>query len=148
MRRLTPPRHCRIGVPLLLLGALFLLLLPAAAIPPLGGPVCWGAGKTSTGVYPEYGQSQPPAVTDAIAVAAGDYHTVLLRATHQVVAFGATVGTLGDYPNLGQSNVPSSLNDGGNVLAIAAGSLHTLALKGDGTVVAWGNAMCLPAWRT
>lgn len=70
----------------------------------------------------------PPTLTDAIAVAAGEGHTLALRANGTVVAWGLN--------NEGQTNVPANLT---GVVAIAAGGNHSLAVKNDGTVVAWGS---------
>ena len=125
-----------------------------------GTVVAWGAnigGETSV----------PTGLTDVVAIAAGDYHTVALKADGTVVAWGSN--------GLGQTSVPTGLRlgtswlspqvnttrwrsrptvpsspggttasvDGApagltDVVAIAAGGRHTVALKADGTVVAWG----------
>jgi|GEM_PF-1772891 len=71
--------------------------------------------------------NRPPAdLADAIAVAAGDYHSLALRRDGTVVAWGSA----------SPSQVPAGLTD---VVAIAGGSSHSLALKSDGTVVVWGS---------
>lgn len=70
----------------------------------------------------------PPSATNIIAIAAGGFHSLALRADSTVVAWGENT--------YGQTNVPSGLS---NVIAIAAGSYHSLALRRDGTVVAWGD---------
>ncbi|MCM2274391.1 MAG: immunoglobulin domain-containing protein [Candidatus Didemnitutus sp.] len=71
--------------------------------------------------------NRPPAdLADAIAIAAGDYHSLALRRDGTVAAWGSTSG----------SQVPAGLTD---VVAIAGGSSHSLALKSDGTVVIWGS---------
>jgi alpha-tubulin suppressor-like RCC1 family protein len=59
-----------------------------------------------------------------IAVCAGYYHTLALRADHSVVAWGRT-GT-----------VPDSVT---NIVGLAAGWQHSLVLRNDGTVLAWGD---------
>ena len=63
---------------------------------------------------------------DAVAVAAGDGHTVILKSDGTVVGFG--------------QNHQLQLNVSGwtDITAIAAGSYHTVGLKLDGTVVATG----------
>ena len=74
------------------------------------------------------GQSRVPiGLTNIIAIAAGGWHSLALRADRTIVAWGDN--------SRGQIAVPSGLGD---VLAVAGGGFHTLALKSDGTVVAWG----------
>jgi hypothetical protein len=68
-----------------------------------------------------------PSTTNAIAVAAGDWHSLALKADGTVVAWGDD--------SSGQCDVPAGLT---GVAAIAAGGYHSLALKTDGTVVGWG----------
>jgi uncharacterized delta-60 repeat protein len=63
-----------------------------------------------------------------VAIAAGYYHSLALRADGTVVAWGDNY--------YGQTNVPAGLT---NAVAIAAGYYHSLALRADGTVVAWGK---------
>jgi alpha-tubulin suppressor-like RCC1 family protein len=71
-----------------------------------------------------------------IAIAAGGYHSLALKADGTVVAWGAGgPGQSGD-PNYGQATVPAGLT---GVTSVAAGQAHSLALKQDGTVVAWGD---------
>lgn len=64
-----------------------------------------------------------------VAVTAGEYHTLAIKADGTVAAWGRNTS--------GQCNVPASLS---HVIAIAAGYNHSLALKKDGTVVAWGTS--------
>ena len=74
------------------------------------------------------GQTRVPAgLTGVVAIAAGVYYTVALKADGTVVAWGKN--------NYGQTDVPAGLT---GVEAIAAGKYHTVALKANGTVVAWG----------
>jgi hypothetical protein len=69
-----------------------------------------------------YGQTTlPPSLSNVVAVAAGDLHSLALLANGTVVAWG--------YNAYGQTNTPSGLT---NVVAIAAGTQHCLALVGDG----------------
>jgi alpha-tubulin suppressor-like RCC1 family protein len=70
----------------------------------------------------------PVSVTNAIALAAGDYHCLALRADGTVRAWGDN--------SWGQTNVPSNIT---NVIAVAAGSTHSLAALDDGTVRLWGR---------
>jgi hypothetical protein len=69
-----------------------------------------------------------------IAIAAGDYHSLALKADGTVVAWGNN--------GFGQSTVPSGLS---GVIAIAGGRGHSLALRSDGTVVAWGADGYVPS---
>ncbi len=65
--------------------------------------------------------------TNLIAVAAGSWHNLGLRADGVVVAWGNNAN--------GQTDVPADLRD---ALAIAAGGYHSLAIRANGSVVAWG----------
>jgi hypothetical protein len=64
---------------------------------------------------------------NAIAVAAGVWHSLALRADGTVAAWGDDSD--------GQCDVPLTLQP---ALAIAGGGYHSLALQADGTVAAWG----------
>ena len=76
-----------------------------------------------------FGQYNTPLLaSNAIAIAAGAWHTLALRADGAVVAWGA------DFA--GQCAVPPALT---NALAIAAGAYHSLAIQADGSVTAWGD---------
>ena len=65
------------------------------------------------------------------AIAAGEHHSLALRADGTVVGWGG---------NLVEPIVPP--DDATNVVAIAAGAYHSLALRADGTVVGWGRETC------
>jgi hypothetical protein len=65
--------------------------------------------------------------TNAIAVAAGAWYTLALRADGGVVAWGENYS--------GQCDVPPTLQD---AVAIAAGGYHGLAIRANGSVAAWG----------
>lgn len=81
----------------------------------------WGDGSA--------GQGSPPSnLTNAVAVSAGTFHSLAVKAD-------GTVGAWGDN-SYGQSSVPAGAT---NVVAVAAGNYHSLALKGDGTVIGWGD---------
>jgi hypothetical protein len=69
----------------------------------------------------------PGSTTNAVAIAAGDWHNLALKADGEVVAWGDN--------NNGQCNVPPNL---GSVVAVAAGGYHSLAIRTNGTVVGWG----------
>jgi hypothetical protein len=75
------------------------------------------------------GQSANQAgVTNLIAVSAGAWHSLGLRANGRVIAWGNNEN--------GQSAVPLDLS---NVVAIAAGGYHSLAVTVGKHVVAWGE---------
>jgi hypothetical protein len=65
---------------------------------------------------------------DVIAIAAGAWHSLALRADGTVLAWGDDSD--------GQCDVPLTLQP---ALAIAAGGYHNLAIQTDGTVAAWGS---------
>jgi alpha-tubulin suppressor-like RCC1 family protein len=70
----------------------------------------------------------PNGLSNVVAIAGGDYHSLALTAEGRAVAWGAN--------SSGQTNVPSGLS---NVVGIAAGVGHSLALTAEGRVVAWGG---------
>jgi alpha-tubulin suppressor-like RCC1 family protein len=70
----------------------------------------------------------PTGLSNAVAVASGAYHNLVLRSDGTVIAWGNNV--------YNQTNVPVGLT---NVAAVASGDYHCLALRSDGTVVAWGS---------
>ena len=97
-----------------------------------GTVVGWGAGAagTATGTEPNFGQATPPDFSTnnpAVALAAGGYHSLALRADGTVVAWGNN--------DAGQTVVPVGLD---RVIGIAAGLFHNVALRVDGTIQTWG----------
>jgi hypothetical protein len=83
--------------------------------------VAWGSNDSGEGRVPS-------GLSGVKAIAAGEYHTVALKADGTVAAWGMN--------DTGESNVPIGLS---GVTAIAAGYSHSVALKNDKTVAAWGN---------
>jgi hypothetical protein len=79
----------------------------------------------------------PSPNTGFVAVAAGGYHSLGLKADGLIVAWGDN--------DQGQSNVPSP-NTG--FVAVAAGEEHSLGLKADGSIVAWGSIGSVPSPNT
>jgi hypothetical protein len=69
----------------------------------------------------------PGTVTNAVAIAAGAWHNLALKADSTVVGWGENYD--------GQCNVPADLID---AVAIAAGGYHSLAIQSNGMVLAWG----------
>ena len=92
----------------------------AAPDAPVGRLVGWGSDGN--------GQLTIPAdLGDVIAIAAGPWHSLAVKADGTVAAWG--------YDSYGQTVVPPGLT---GVVAVAAGPHHSVALKTDGTVVTWG----------
>jgi alpha-tubulin suppressor-like RCC1 family protein len=90
--------------------------------PPIPGTVvAWGSDLDGASIVPSD-------LTGVIAIAAGGYQNLALKADGTVVAWGRN--------DNGQGTIPTGL---ATVTAIAAGNGHNLALKADGTVVAWGR---------
>ncbi|MFD0279673.1 hypothetical protein ACFVHB_38075 [Kitasatospora sp. NPDC127111] len=92
------------------------------------------------------GQTAPCSafLTNVVAVAAGNVHSMALRADGTVVAWGDnSVNQLGDG-TVAQHSTPVTTCGFGcfapldGVTAIAAGGFHNLALLSDGTVRSWG----------
>lgn len=108
----------------ILLSALCLWLALATALVDAATPgsvVAWGGGN-------EFGQATFPADMNGVtAIAAGMYHTAVLKNKGTLLAWGLNAN--------GQATVPAGLS---GVTAIACGQFHTVALISDGTVVAWG----------
>ena len=73
------------------------------------------------------------------AIAAGDYHTVILKADGTVWAGAGDngYGQVGDGTTTDRA-APVQITSLTNVIAIDAGAYHSIALKSDGTVWAWG----------
>ena len=100
------------------------------------------------GVHLAYNTAQGPVVNEAyvpdglsnvVAIAAGQLHSLVLTAEGKVRACGyylyfysSLMGGHVVYPAF----VPAGLS---NVVAIAGGSCHSLALTAEGRVVAWGR---------
>jgi O-glycosyl hydrolase len=70
----------------------------------------------------------PVSASNAVAVAAGGWHSLALRSDGTTLAWGDN--------SAGQCNLPSGLT---NVLAISAGGYHSLAIRTDSNVEAWGD---------
>jgi len=109
-----------------LLASVSLIITMTVAGTPLAGHAApevtaWGNQKTV-----------PSGLSNLVAIAAGESHSLALTAEGQVVGWGS-------YWN-GSSQVRMTVPSGlSNVVAIAAGSYHSLALTAEGRVVAWGD---------
>lgn len=115
-----------------------------------GTVVAWGVASGIRNPLPPYNTTNlaaivPVGLSNVIAVAAGDYLSLALKADGKVVSWGGyTSGTLGTPWDVSVvfTNVPANLS---NVVAIAAGTDQSLALKSDGRVVAWSNGTNVPS---
>jgi alpha-tubulin suppressor-like RCC1 family protein len=113
----------------------------------------WGNnrdGQLGLGVLAAGGYVRSPRIVDvlnganAVAIAAGYFHTVALLADGSVRTFGAS--------NAGQAGTPTGVDGFGafpspirpagidSITAVAAGQYHTLALRRDGNALSWGHA--------
>ena len=81
---------------------------------------------------------QVSGLSDVVAVAVGETHSIALKSDGTVWTWGRN-----DYGQLGvaggDQSTPVQVPSLSGVVAIAAGQQHTLALRSDGTVWAWGS---------
>jgi alpha-tubulin suppressor-like RCC1 family protein/beta-lactam-binding protein with PASTA domain len=117
--------------------------------------------------YNNYGQTTSPSATGYTALAAGEFHSLALRADGTIVGWGnnwsgvATPpsapgftaiaagafhsvalradGSIAAWGSSGFSGQLTTPPDGNNFIAISAGASHSLALRTDGTIVGWGD---------
>ncbi|MFN2569486.1 MAG: RCC1 domain-containing protein, partial [Candidatus Dormibacteria bacterium] len=143
-----------------LLGSMVPLALataPAAAeSPPAGRVFAYGLNYNGQlGAGSTVSTSQPLEATgtgDVVAVAAGNFHSLAVRADGSVMAWGSNYrGQVGDgtsrdrlspVPVAGLSSacaMSSPFAPMPCVTAVAAGESHSLALRADGSVMAWGG---------
>jgi alpha-tubulin suppressor-like RCC1 family protein len=82
-----------------------------------------------------------PAVTNAVAVAAGQNHSLALANTGEVYAWGANgSGQLGlGFASSTPSPTPTLIPGLSGIVGIAAGESHSLAWTASGALYAWGN---------
>lgn len=108
-----------------------------------GSVWAWGSNANGqVGIPPAGGNKTTPSsvtgVSDGIAVAGGNDHTLALKRDGTVWAWGKNAnGQLGNG-NTTQQNSPVQVISLTNVVGIAAGQFHSVALKNDGTVWIWG----------
>jgi alpha-tubulin suppressor-like RCC1 family protein len=112
-----------------------------------GGVRCWGSisyGQLGSGEQ-GLGHDRPTPVAvsglaNAVAIAAGDYHTCAVLADSSARCWGSDdFGQLGD--DSPEVNRPTPVPVFGARLAdIAAGGFHTCGLVADGSAVCWGHA--------
>ncbi|MEK5039861.1 RCC1 domain-containing protein [Sporosarcina sp. FSL K6-3457] len=73
----------------------------------------------------------------AIAISAGEVHTLAVDESGQVWAWGS--GKFGQIGKEGRAITPELVPGLSNIVAVAAGAHHSLALSRDGKVFAWGR---------
>jgi alpha-tubulin suppressor-like RCC1 family protein len=100
-----------------------------------------GTGLTGMPPYKGYaeqvkGSGGSGYLTDIVAIAAGDSHSLALEDDGTVWAWGGNGSGQVGNGNTTDQTYPVSVLSG--AIAIAAGGSHSLALKSDGTVWAWG----------
>jgi alpha-tubulin suppressor-like RCC1 family protein len=111
-----------------------------------GTVMAWGkntCGQLGNGTYTS---SNVPVNVSAswgtnkvIAIASGDYHSLVLLDDGTVRAWGRNeYGQLGNSTTI-SSNVPVLIAGLGNVKAIAASGFHSMALLSNGQVFSWGR---------
>lgn len=103
----------------------------------------WCVGDNSSRQCGPNGGSTFPVVAtpfaDALGMAAGLWHSIVLRADGTVWSWGTVrYGSLGDGTTL-SSATPVNVAGLAGVVAVASSLEHTLALTSDGHVWGWGN---------
>jgi alpha-tubulin suppressor-like RCC1 family protein len=99
-----------------------------------GRPWCQIVNYTSGGYTP----AQVGDLTNVVAVACGQDHTLVLQGNGVLLAFGLNeYGSLGDNTTTPRTDTPveTLISD---VVSIAAGDDYSIAVKADGTVWSWG----------
>src|SRR5258706_13752118 len=109
-------------------GAIICSLATVSRLPanPPGVVVVWGA---NTSVQ----TNLPVGLTNAVAIAAGGSHMLVLKTDGTLAAWGAGTNASGTNENYGQSIIPSGATSVG---AGGAGRYHNLALR-EGRVLGW-----------
>lgn len=119
----------------------------AAAVKSDGTVWTWGNGYYGQLGYAPVGflynsvpaPQEVPGISNAIAVATGGYHTLVLRQDGTVLAFGRNdEGQLGDGTRNSRST-PMTVPGLTNVSAVRAGTFNSFVILQDGTVRGWGS---------
>lgn len=76
----------------------------------------------------------PSSLGNIVALAAGDYHGLALRADGTIAGWGNYL----DFNGLPTAVPAATLNGLSNIVALAGGRSHSLAINSAGKVVAWG----------
>jgi alpha-tubulin suppressor-like RCC1 family protein len=98
-----------------------------------------GNGKSGSGQN-QISPVEVSGITNAVAVSAGNDHSLVLLNDGSVKAFGDNrFGQLGNGTSDSSSNIPVTVSGITNAIAISAGRIHSLVLLSNGTVKAFGN---------
>ena len=98
-----------------------------------------GVGTNAGTTNPNPVPSVVEGITEAIAISAGDEHTLVLRRDGTVWSFGSNgFGQLGRLTADATTATPERIQGLSDIIGIAAGYRHSLALRADGTVWSWG----------
>lgn len=115
------------------------------ALRPAGDVVCWGynaEGEIGTGTESPtpLAPSQVMGITNAVAIAAGGYHTCALLVGGAVTCWGkGNDGQLGDWTHFPAANPTPTIVPGiSEVLAVTAGGAHTCVVLAGGSASCWG----------
>ncbi len=109
-----------------------------------GTVVCWGANNvgqlgSGTPTTPRLLPVPVSGLSNAVALAAGAFHTCALQVDGHVRCWGNNAsGQLGDGTTANQP-APVLVSGLTNAVAMAAGSGHSCALRADGMVLCWGQ---------
>jgi hypothetical protein len=106
---------------------LLVLSIPSSPLRAGQLPVAWGANDALQCVVPGN-------LTNVVAVAGGESHSLALKSDGTVAAWG--------FNFYGQAIVPSNLT---SVVAVAGGGSYSIALRNNGTVASWGSITNVPA---
>jgi alpha-tubulin suppressor-like RCC1 family protein len=123
------------------------------ALTSAGGVKCWGAGfggELGNGVAGDSNvptdvidrSASPPLLRGVTAIAAGGYHTCVLKSGGEVECWGDNMhGALGEDPTIATRELEPVIVSGlpNNVSAIAAGVFHTCAITSAGAARCWGE---------
>ena len=83
---------------------------------------------------------QVPGLTNVVAIAAGEGHTLALKKDGTIWGWGSNSnGQLGSGTKANKSFVPVQVPGLSGMTSIASGGFHNMALRRDGAVWAWGS---------